>query len=155
VVDPFADKVQSPGPCSGTSTVSKPGPSVPESSPLIAFAFDVGAARRTVVEVTLEYSSTTDQVVAVVVGVVVAVVFEVVITGVDGVLGGDVVVTDVGARVVTGDVEEAGGDEAAGTCAGDDAVRVNTSTSNSSGLDHIKRWALFIEKGERVMVFEG
>jgi hypothetical protein len=81
---------------------------------------------------------------------------DVTITGVDGVVDlVEVVVTGVVGNVVTGDVEEGGCDEAAGTRGGDDAVRVNTSTSSSSGLDHIKRWALFSEKGERGIVFEG
>jgi len=53
-VDALADKVQFPGPRSGTSTVSKPGASVPESSPLIALAFEFGAVDRTVVVVALE-----------------------------------------------------------------------------------------------------
>jgi hypothetical protein len=139
-VDPLAEIVQFPGPRSGTSTVSKPGPSVPESSPLIALAFKVGATGRAVVAVTLEDGRTTDVVVALV---------EVVVGSVE------VVATCVGTSVVTGDVEEGGSDEAAGTRGGDDAVRVNTSTRSSSGLDHINRWALFSEKGERGMVFEG
>jgi hypothetical protein len=37
----------------------------------------------------------------------------------------------------------------------EEAVRVKTSTRSKRGLDHIKRWALFSEKGERGMVFEG
>jgi hypothetical protein len=57
--------------------------------------------------------------------------------------------------VVTGDVEEGGGDEAAGTRGEVVAVSVNTRIINRSGLDHIKRWALFSEKGERVIVFVG
>jgi hypothetical protein len=56
---------------------------------------------------------------------------------------------------VTCDVEEGGGDEAAGTRGVDVAVSVNTRMINRSGLDHIKRWALFSEKGERVIVFVG
>ena len=154
-VDPFAENVQFPGPRSGTSTVSKPGPSVPESSPLIALAFKVDATGRAVVVVTLEDRRTTDHVVLVVLAVT--------ITGVDGVVTlvtvvvevVEVVATCVGASVVTGDVEEGGRDEAAGACGGDDALRLKTSTSRSSGLDHIRRWALFSEKGERGMVFEG
>jgi hypothetical protein len=148
VVDALADKVQSPGPRSGTSTVSKPGPRVPERPPLIALAFEIGATGRAVVVVTLEDRLTADH--------VVLVVWAVTMTGLDGVVAiVDVVVAGDGASVVTGDVEEGGGDEAAGTCGGDDAVSVKTSTSSSNGLDHISRWALFIEKGERVMVFEG
>jgi len=57
--------------------------------------------------------------------------------------------------VVTGDVEEGGRDEAAGTRGVDPVVRVNTRMISKSGLDHIKRWALFSEKGERVIVFVG
>ncbi|HEY5010905.1 MAG TPA: hypothetical protein VIH73_07070 [Acidimicrobiales bacterium] len=154
-VDPLAENVQFPGPRSGTSTVSKPGSSVPESSPLIALAFKVDATGRAVVVVTLEDRRTADH--------VVLVVLSVTITGVDGVVTFvgfvvgvvEVVATCVGTSVVAGDVEEGGGDEAAGTRGGDDAVSVNTSTRSSSGLDHINRWALFSEKGERGMVFEG
>ncbi|MGB8197285.1 MAG: hypothetical protein WCF25_09810 [Acidimicrobiales bacterium] len=147
-MDALADKVQFPGPRSGTSTVSKPGASVPESSPLIAFAFEFGATDRAVVVVALEERAPADHVVLVVVAATT--------TGVDGVVDlVEVVVTFVGASVVTGDVEEGGGDEATGARGGDDAVRVNTSTSSSRGLDHIKRWALFSEKGERGIVFEG
>jgi hypothetical protein len=88
---------------------------------------------------------------------VVLVTFVVTVNGVDGrvvvvVLGWvEVVTLEVG--VVTGDVEEGGGDEAPGT-SGVEAVRVKTRTSNKSGLDHISRWALFSEKGERI-VFVG
>ena len=109
--------------------------------------------------VTPEKFLSTDDVVCVV--FVVFVVFAVTITGVDGVVAGvvDVVVGTVdlvgtGTGDVAGDVEEGGGDEAAGP-RGDDALRVKTSTSSRSGLDHIKRWALFSEKGVRDMVFEG
>jgi hypothetical protein len=151
-VDALADKVQSPGPRSGTSTVSKPGPSVPESSPLIALAFELGATFRAVVVVTLEDRLTTENVVFVVwaVSITGVVGVRVVVAIVDVVVG-----VGAGASVVTGDVEEGGGDEAAGTWGGDDAVSVKTNTSSSNGLDHINRWALFSEKGERVMVFEG
>jgi hypothetical protein len=150
VVEPVADKVQSPGPRNGTSTVSKLGASVPESSPLIALAFKFGTVGRAVVVVTLEDRRTADHVVIVlavtITGGVVEVLVAIVVV---------VVATCVGARVVTGDVEEGRGDEAAGTRGGDDAVSVKTNTRRSSGLDHIKRWALFSEKGERGMVFEG
>ncbi|MGD0853219.1 MAG: hypothetical protein ABSA07_07675 [Acidimicrobiales bacterium] len=115
----------------------------------MAFAFDIGATDFTLEVVTLEKLLATDDVVF---------VFAVTTTGVVGVVVGVVVdtvgVVVVGTWVVTGDVEEGGGDETAGS-RGDEALRVKTSTSNRSGLDHIKRWALFIEKGERVMVFEG
>jgi hypothetical protein len=155
VVDTLAERVQLPD-SRGTSTVSKPGPSVPDSSPLIAFAFDDGATGRAVVVVTLEDPLTADHVVFVVLavtitGVVGAVTFVEVVEVVEVV----VVETCVGVRAVTGDVEEGGRDEAAGACGGDDALRVKTSTSKSSGLYHIRRWALFSEKGERGMVFEG
>jgi hypothetical protein len=154
VVDTLAERVQLPDP-RGTSTVSKPGPSVPDSSPLIAFAFDDGATGRAVVVVTLEDPLTADHVFVVlavtIAGLVGAVTFVEVVEVVEVV----VVETCVGVRVVTGDVEEGGRDEAAGACGGDDALRVKTSTSRSSGLDHIRRWALFSEKGERGMVFEG
>jgi hypothetical protein len=157
-VDPLAENVQFPGPRSGTSTVSKPGSSVPESSPLIALAFKVDATGRAVVVVTLEDRRTADHVVLVVLSVTITGVDGVVtfvgfVVGVVGVV--EVVATCVGTSVVAGDVEEGGGDEAAGTRGGDDAVSVNTSTMSSSGLDHINRWALFSEKGERGMVFEG
>jgi hypothetical protein len=149
VVEALWDRVQLPGPSNGTSTDSKPGPRVPESSPLIAFAFDIGTIGRTVVAVTLENPFAADH--------VVAVVFAVTITGVAVVerVVEIVVVVVLGTRVVTGDVEEGGGDETTGTCGGDDALRVKTRTSNKTGLDHIRRWALFSEKGERGMVFEG
>ena len=147
-VDTLADSVQLPGPRSGTSTDSKPGASVPESSPLMAFAFEIGATGFTLEVVTLEELLATDDVV-----VAGFVDFAVTMTRVDGVVLGVVDVV-VGAWVVTGDVEEGGGDEAAGP-RGDDAVRVKTRTSSRSGLDHIKRCALFREKGVRGMVVEG
>jgi hypothetical protein len=145
----LADRSQFPGPSSGTSTDSNPGSRVPESSPLMAFAFEIGATGFTLEVVALEKLLTTDH--------VVAVVFAATTTGVVGVVVLidvliDVVVT--GAWVVTGDVEEGGGDEATGTRGGV-AVRVKTRTSSKIGLDHISRWALFREKGARVMVFEG
>ena len=52
VVGAVALKVQSPGPRSGTSTTSKPGPSSPDVAPLNAFAFGAESVRRTVVVVT-------------------------------------------------------------------------------------------------------
>jgi hypothetical protein len=64
-------------------------------------------------------------------------------------------VVEFGTWVVTGDVEEGGGDEATGARGVDVAVRVKTRMISRSGLDHIKRWALFSEKGERVIVFVG
>jgi hypothetical protein len=75
-VDALAESVHEPGPPRGTSTDSKPGPSAPESSPLSAFAFDIGATRLTLVVVTLEKLLTS---VDVVTGV-----FAVVLTVVDG-----------------------------------------------------------------------
>jgi hypothetical protein len=66
-----------------------------------------------------------------------------------------VVVVVVATNVVTGDVEEGGRDEAAGTCGVVAEVRVKTRTSRRIGLDHIKRWALFREKCVRAIVFEG
>jgi hypothetical protein len=146
-VDPLADRVQFPGPRRGTSTVSRPGPSVPDRSPLNALAFDIGATGLTLVVVTLEKLLATDD--------VVGGVFAVTSTGIVRVLGAIVDVVVVGTWVVTGDVEEGGGDEATGTRGVDLAVRVKTSTRSKSGLDHIKRWALFSEKGERGIVFEG
>ncbi|HEY5263000.1 MAG TPA: hypothetical protein VIJ08_01900 [Acidimicrobiales bacterium] len=150
----LAESVQLPGPRSGTSTDSNPGPSVPESAPLIAFAFDIGATGFAVEVVTFEELLTTDD--------VVFVTFAVTITGVDVVVGvlfgvlvvGWVDVVTVGACVVTGDVEEGGRDETSGPL-GVEAVRVKTRTSNRSGLDHISKWALFSEKGERGIVFVG
>lgn len=91
-------------------------------------------------------------------GDVVLVVLAVTMTGVDGVvvgLGSVVDVIDFGTRVVTGDVEEGGRDEASGARGGDVALNVKTSTRSRSGLDHISRWALFSEKGERGIVFVG
>lgn len=120
--------------------------SVPESAPLIAFAFDIGATGFTLEVVTLEELRATDD--------VVLVTFAVTMTGVDGVVLATVDVVVTGTGVVTGDVEEGGGDEAAGP-RGDVALRVRTSTTSSSGLDHFKRLALFSEKGVRDMAFEG
>ena len=145
-MDALADSVQVPGPRSGTSTDSKPGPSVPESAPLSAFAFDIGATRLTLVVVTLEELLATDNVVTVVATVT---------TRGDGVVVAGLVGRVVGMGVVTGDVEEGGGDEASGACGADADVRVKTRMMSSSGLDHINRCALFSEKGERGIIFEG
>jgi hypothetical protein len=142
--------VQVPGPRSGTSTTSKPGPSAPEDSPVIALALGAEAIRRTVVVVTTEKLSAAC-------GVVV---------GVTGVAGGrrwcravvvvEVVVgVGVAKVVVTGDVEEGGRDEAAGTSGVAAEVRVKTRTTRRIGLDHIKRCVLFREKCARAIVFEG
>jgi hypothetical protein len=154
-VDPLTDNVQFPGPFSGTSTVSNPGLSVPESSPLIAFTLEFGAVGRAVVVVTCEKLLSTDDVLFALFAVTM-IGLDVVVTGrVDVVVVGLVVVVEFVTGVVTGDVEEGGGDEAAGARGVDVAVRVKTRTINRSGLDHIKRWALFSEKGERGIVFVG
>ena len=155
-VDPLAENVQFPGPRSGTSTDSKPGLSVPDSSPLIAFAFEIGATGFAVDVVTLEKLLPTDDVLFVVFAVTITGVTGVTgVDGVDGVVVGLVDVVEFGTWVVTGDVEEGGGDEATGARGVDVAVRVKTRMISRSGLDHIKRWALFSEKGERVIVFVG
>jgi hypothetical protein len=146
-VEALADSVQVPGPRSGTSTDSKPGPSVPESAPLSAFAFDIGVTRLTLVVVTLEKLLATDNVVTVVATVTTR-------GSVDGVVVG-LVGCVVGTRVVAGDVEEGGGDEASGARGADADVRVKTRMMSRSGLDHINRCALFSEKGERGIIFEG
>ena len=146
MVDALADSVQIPGPRSGTSTDSNPGPSVPESAPLIAFTLDIGATGLSVEVVTLENLLSTDDELFVVLAATITLVLGVVVLIVEVVV--------LGVWVVTGDVEEGGGDEAAGA-RGDVEVRVMTSTSSRSGLDHVKRCALFREKGGRVMVFEG
>ena len=143
--------VQFPGPRRGTSTDSNPGSSVPESAPLIAFTFAIGATGFAVEVVTLEELLATDS--------VVFVIFAVTITGVDVFVDvfvdvNVVVVAVFGTWVVTGDVEEGGRNETSGAL-GDEAVNVKTRTSNKRGLDHIKRWALFSEKGERDIVFVG
>ena len=143
--------VQFPGPRRGTSTDSNPGSSVPESAPLIAFTFAIGATGFALEVVTLEELLATDS--------VVFVIFAVTITGVDVLVDvfvdvSVVVVAVFGTWVVTGDVEEGGRNETSGAL-GDEAVNVKTRTSNRSGLDHIKRWALFSEKGERDIVFVG
>jgi hypothetical protein len=57
--------------------------------------------------------------------------------------------------VVTGDVEEGGCDEAAGTPGVAAEVSVKTRTTSRTGLDHIKRCVLFREKCARAIVFEG
>ena len=145
----LALSVQFPGPSRGTSTDSNPGSSVPESAPLIAFTFAIGATGFAVEVVTLEELLATDN--------VVFVIFAVTITGVDVLVDVFVdvsVVVVFGTWVVTGDVEEGGRNETSGAL-GDEAVNVKTRTSNKRGLDHIKRWALFSEKGERVIVFVG
>jgi hypothetical protein len=144
--------VQSPGPRSGTSTTSKPGPSVPENSPFIALGSGAGLTRRTVVVVTTEELSATG-------GVVVGAVVDVEGRCADGrrcVVVVGVVVVEVGVAevVVTGDVEEGGRDEAAGPGVAAD-VSVNTNTIRRIGLDHIKRCVLFSEKCARAIVFEG
>ena len=145
-MEALADRVQVPGPRSGTSTDPKPGPSVPESAPLSALAFDIGATRLTLVVVTLEKLLATDNVVTVVATV----------TTFGGVrCVGVVVGLVVGTRVVAGDVEEGGGDEASGARGADAEVRVKTRMRSKSGLDHINRCALFREKGERGIIFEG
>ena len=145
----LALSVQFPGPRRGTSTDSNPGSSVPESAPLIAFTFAIGATGFAVEVVTLEELLATDS--------VVFVIFAVTITGVDVLVDVFVdvsVVVVFGTWVVTGDVEEGGRNETSGAL-GDEAVNVKTRTSNRRGLDHIKRWALFSEKGERDIVFVG
>jgi len=147
----LALSVQFPGPSRGTSTDSNPGSSVPESAPLIAFTFAIGATGFAVEVVTLEELLATDS--------VVFVIFAVTITGVDVFVDvfvdvSVVVVAVFGTWVVTGDVEEGGRNETSGAL-GDEAVNVKTRTSNRRGLDHIKRWALFSEKGERDIVFVG
>jgi hypothetical protein len=153
-VDPVADRVQLPGP-SGTSTDSKPGSSVPESSPLIALTLDVDATGRSVEVVTLKEPLAGDDGVLVVFAVTITGVGVVVgVVGPGGLVGVDDVV-EFGCRVVTGDVEEGGRDEASGARGEDVALSVKTSTRSRSGLDHIKRWALFSEKGERGIVFVG
>jgi len=60
-------------------------------------------------------------------------------------------VVEFGTWVLTGDVEEGGATKPRG--ARGLALSVKTSTISRSGLDHIKRWALFSEKGERDIVF--
>ena len=145
----LALSVQFPGPSRGTSTDSNPGSSVPESAPLIAFTFAIGATGFALEVVTLEELLATDD--------VVFVIFAVTITGVDVLVDVFVdvsVVVVFGTWVVTGDVEEGGRNETSGAL-GDEAVNVKTRTSNRRGLDHIKRWALFSEKGERDIVFVG
>jgi hypothetical protein len=109
------------------------------------------AIRRTVVVVTTEKRSAA---------------CGVVVVGVTGVAGGrrwwrgavvvEVVVgVGVAEVVVTGDVEEGGRDEAAGTSGVAAEVRVKTRTTRRIGLDHIKRCVLFREKCARAIVFEG
>jgi len=157
LVGALAESVQSPGPRSGTSTEPIPGLSVPDSSPLIALALEIGAIGFAVEVVTLEKLLSTDGVlvVPVVALFVVTMTGVVVVAGLVDVVAGLVDDVVFWTCVVTGDVEEGGRDEAAGTRGVDVAVSVNTRTINKSGLDHIKRWALFSEKGERVMVVVG
>jgi hypothetical protein len=133
LVDALAENVQLPGPWRGTSTEPMPGPRVPESSPLSAFAFNVGAAGLSLVVVTLEKFLSTHDVVDVVLAD-----FAVSITLVDGVVVGELVVV-FGTKVVAGDVEEGGGDETSGARGTEFEVRVKTRIRSKSGLDHIKR----------------
>lgn len=160
LVDALAVRVQSPGPRSGTSTNSKPGCRVPESTPVSALALVAEPTRRPVEAVTAEDFVTTIGAVVVVttglVGVAVAVVVggDVAIFGFD--TAGTVVAgTEVGATVVAGDVEEGGRDEAAGPLGAPDEVSVKTRTSRRIGLDHINRCVLLREESVRAIVFEG
>jgi hypothetical protein len=130
-VGALADSVHVPGPRSGRSTDSTPAPSAPESPPLNAFAFNIGARCLTLVVVTLEKLLTTDD--------EVTGVFAATITLVDGVVVARLVVVVFGTWVVTGDVEEGGGDETSGARGAAAEVRVKTSIKSRSGLDHIKR----------------
>lgn len=154
LVDALVVNVQSPGPRRGTSTTSKPGPSAPEDSPVIALALGAELIRRTVVVVTTEKLGTARGVVVVGVtgglrcGCVVVVVVDVCVAKV---VAGECVAK----VVVTGDLEESGCDEAAGTSGVAAEVRVNTNTTRRIGLDHIKRCVLFREKCARAIVFEG
>jgi hypothetical protein len=107
---------------------------------------DIGATGLTLVVVALEKLLTRD--------VVVTGVFDVAFTVVDGLVVARLVVV-VARFGTTGDVEEGGSDEAAGARGADWVLRVKTRMRRSRGLDHIKRWALFSEKGERGIVFEG
>ena len=104
----------------------------------MALAFDIGAVGRTVVVVAPEKLFTTD--VEFAVAIVVFVSFAVTITGtVVLVTVVTVVFVTLGTVVVTGDVEEGGGDEAAGSRGADVEVRVKTRTIRRSGLDHVRR----------------
>jgi len=150
----LALSVQFPGPSRGTSTDSNPGSSVPESAPLIAFTFSIGATGFALEVVTLEELLATNDVVFVIFAVTITGVDVFVDVFVDVCLVSVVVVAVFGTWVVTGDVEEGGRNETSGAL-GDEAVNVKTRTSNKRGLDHIKRWALFSEKGERDIVFVG
>jgi hypothetical protein len=150
LVDALVVNVQLPGPCSGTSTTSKPGPSAPEDPPFIALALGAELIRRTVVVVTTEKFGTAR-------GVVVVGVTGAVRCFCGLCLVSVVVVADGGGAevVVTGDFEEGGRDEAAGALGVAADVRVNTRTTRRTGLDHIKRCVLFREKCARAIVFEG
>jgi hypothetical protein len=121
-----------PGPRRGTTTTASVGPSVPVSAPFMAFAFGTDATGFAVDLVTLEKLLSigwVDSVVGAVVttGVVTPVV-TVVVVGTE--CASDVVVVIGGGAVepVVGEVLDAVAE-----------VRVKTSTSRSTGLDHINR----------------
>ena len=151
-MDALVVNVQLPGPRRGTSTTSKPGPSAPADSPFIALALGAELIRRTVVVVATEKLATARGVVVVGVTSGLRCCLVVVADACVVVVVADVCVAEV---VVTGDLEEGGRDEAAGTLVVAAEVMVNTSTIRRIGLDHIKRCVLFREKGARAIVFEG
>ncbi len=127
--DTLVSSVHAPGPSKGTST-REPDSSTPASAPLIAGALGAGAADLTVELVTLSK--------LVSVGCARAIVVVVdVVGGVEEFLASATVVVVRGAEVIVVDVG------AAGIRALE--VRVNTSTSSSTGLDHISKCVLFSE----------
>lgn len=121
-----------PGPRRGTTTTTSVGPSVPVSSPFMAFAFGADATGFAVDLVTLEKLLSIGWVDSVVGTVVTtgAVTFVVTFVVVGTERASDVVVVIGGCAVVAvvGEVLDAVAE-----------VRVKTSTSRRTGLDHINR----------------
>jgi hypothetical protein len=121
-----------PGPRRGTTTTANVGPSVPVSSPFMAFAFGTDATGFTVDLVTLEKLLSigwVDSVVGTVTATgVVTVVVTLVVVGIERASAVVVVSRGCAVVVVVGDVLDVVAE-----------VRVNTSTSSSTGLDHINR----------------
>ncbi len=137
-------RVHVPGPRRGTTATANAGLSAPVTTPLETLTLGARAG-----DFTIELVATTECVsivavvgvvgvvgrtgVVVVVGAVVVVVVEE--TTVDGIVVGLVEETVEGSCTITRRVEGL-----------DVAVRVNSRTRSSRGLDHITRWALRSEK---------
>ena len=138
---PLVASDQSPGPRKGTSTSASGGLRLPASAPCSALALPTAVTGRAIESVTFEEFATADRVLTFDVGRFVVVVFTIVGTSVVAATRTDVVVE--------------GGFVFADWWGLDAEVRVKTRMSRRIGLDHVKRCALFSEKGVRGIVFEG